>query len=507
MESIVEFTENVSNLLNLRKYKEALEILDSKLASISDTDYYWLAPIAGLLIDLGGESSNKNIVEKGLQIIVNNQAMLKDYVTENSFNYCLGNGFQALYKISTEKTKNFYPTPEKIDTLFEAKQYFFKSFKTLDLNNLDNFSIQVLTNLGSNLIHSGRVVESLQLFDSVLQYNPNFFYAQAAKADALLSMIKISQCPLTIALYAEIYRLFNEAEKHHIYFEESKFRIKRGKEYVFNFLSENKFDVSKIPMELELNDIEYNNHPEKLKFFLDNFLGLSEHSLYCKCNGAEKDNLTIGYQGLKTNDKKLIQLELLCDRLKSEFSLAKELLFEYLNSKNEKKENTHYENLIDGILNGITYEKLRTSFRLCFGILDKIAEGICYLYNFSVNKNEAIYFESFWSRKRNNTRWNEINKANNINLTALYSIACDLDKTSGEFGFYKQWRNKLEHGLFSLNSYEYDQNKWEDEKFSLKTNVLSFETETLRLLQLTRSAIFSFVFCVRQELLKKTSLL
>ncbi|UZT98927.1 LA2681 family HEPN domain-containing protein [Chryseobacterium fluminis] len=159
---------------------------------------------------------------------------------------------------------------------------------------------------------------------------------------------------------------------------------------------------------------------------------------------------------------------------------------------------------MDGILNGTKYEKLRTSFRLCFGILDKIAEGICYIFNLNISKNESIYFENFWNSKRNNKRWEEINQKKNIHLTALYSTACDLEKINGEFGFYKEWRNKLEHGVFSLNDELYLETNWEEPQFSLKTDVKTFEKETLRLLQLTRAAIFSFVFCARTELIKST---
>ncbi|MXS71633.1 hypothetical protein GSF70_10430 [Flavobacteriaceae bacterium W22] len=502
MDRILNLNKEISYLLDTCQYREANDALEKALTNRDVNDYLILKAIAGFFIDLGNESYDRKKVEKGLQILLDNKDKIKNYVTEDSINYCIGNAYQSFYKIDTDDVSNFFPIPENIETLFEAKQYYFRSFKALDIRKPNHYSIQVFTNLGNNLINSGRYVEAFQLYDNVLNYNHNFFYALAAKAEGLLTMVKYSQCPITIALFIEVYRLFNEAEKHKIPFEAIREKIKTSKSYAYQFLQEQNFCISKIPHEAILNNEEYQKHPLKLKFFLDNFLSLSEHSLYCSCNGAEKDDITIGHGGFQTNNKKIVQLELLCNRIKSEFCFSKELFFDYFHDLKTVAETTHYENLVDGIVNGIKYEKLRTSFRLCFGILDKIAEGICYIFDFTMHRNESIYFENFWSEKRNSTRWQEINKKRNIHLTALYSIACDLEKNNGEFGFYKEWRNKLEHGIFSIKDSKYFNSGWEEEKFSLKTDLDHFEKETLRLLQLTRSAIFSFVFCARIELIE-----
>ncbi|HEY4786807.1 MAG TPA: LA2681 family HEPN domain-containing protein [Bacteroidales bacterium] len=94
-----------------------------------------------------------------------------------------------------------------------------------------------------------------------------------------------------------------------------------------------------------------------------------------------------------------------------------------------------------------------------------------------------------------------INSFKNIHLSALFSIACDLHKKDGEFGFYKTWRNRLEHGIFSLTDNEYQSKVWQSENFAETTTEENFEKQTKHLLQLTRSAIFSFVFCVRKEII------
>jgi tetratricopeptide (TPR) repeat protein len=503
VQQAMELKNRIETLLDQGKYQDALLELDKETEIFAESrkdDLYLLAEIAGSYITLGSESYNLEAVNKGIIIFQENKDVLKTAVTEDSIDYCLGNGFHAIYKIAKSKESNFFPSPDIVkDSLFDAKQSYLKAFKKIDFDNLNDFSIQILTNLGNNLNHSGRIVEALQLFDMVLKHNPEFPQAIVSKGDGLLYMIQITSCPITVSLFAEMYRLFNKASTQKIVLEEIKKTVEIGKNISAKFLKENSIDLDTIENEFLLNNQEYLNHPENIKFFLDNFLSLSEHGLYCKCNGAKIDDLSIGFPGFVTTDKKIIQLELLNNRVKSEFSLARKLYFDFLTNK--QTDNIHYENVLNGVINGIHHEQLRTSFRLCFGILDKIAEGICYLLDLEIKEGENIHFESFWSSNKIPTRWTKINEFKNIHLTALYSIACDLNKKNGEFGFYKIWRNRLEHGLFSITNSDYKYKNWESEKFSEKTPEDNFEIKTKHLLQLTRAAIFSFVFCIRHELI------
>lgn len=495
----------IQSFLDSGRYDDALHELDIQTEKFIDNkkdDLFLLAEIAGSYITLGNESYSLEAVDKGISIFEDNRQGLMTAITEDSIDYCLGNGYHAIYKINIRKNDDFFPTPENVkDSLFEAKQFYLKAFKKINLKNLDEYSVQVLTNLGNNLNHSGRIVEALQLFDMVLNHNPKFPQAIVSKADALFYMMQATNCPITISLFAEIYRLFDIASKQNIILTEIKRTVELGKMRSVKFLVANNINLNSLEDEFLLNRKEYQSHPENLKFFLNNFLSLSEHSLFCKCNGAKIDDLAIGFPGFITIEKKIIQLELLNNRLKSEFSLARQLYFDFLKQNHE--DNVHYENVINGIVNGIKYEQLRTSFRQCFGIFDKIAEGLCYLLDLDIKEGENIYFESFWNSKKSPERWLKINRFKNIHLTALYSIAFDLNKKNGELGFYKVWRNRLEHGLFSLTNSEYNARTWESEQFSEKTSIENFKTQTKLLLQLTRSAIFSFVYCVRHELITK----
>ena len=178
MQEANKLRNTINNFLDNRKYSEALIELEFQIEEYvrqKKDDLFLLAEIAGSFISLGSEAYNRDSVNKGIKIFVDNKDILKGKVTEDSIDYCLGNGYHALYKILIQNKPEHFPSPENVNEfLFEAKQSYLKSFKKIDLRNLNNYSIQVLTNLGNNLNHSGRIVEALQLFDMVLKFNPDF---------------------------------------------------------------------------------------------------------------------------------------------------------------------------------------------------------------------------------------------------------------------------------------------------------------------------------------------
>lgn len=497
----------IDSLLNNESYSEALEILDeqkTKFLNSPQKNFYLLTEIAGCFITVGSESYDEETIRKGLSLFEQYREELKKYITEDSFDYCVGNAFQGLYEIEAKNTSNFFPSLSIVrDKLFNAKQLYFKCFKKIEIKHLKNFDIEILTNLGNNLYCSGRIVESLQLYDTVLQHNQDFPYATLAKANRLFYMQKLTKSQITLSLVAEIYSLYKKVQGKNLLNEDRRNEVQIKMEVCYKYLVSQKFDFNSLPREIKLNEIEYLSHSPKVRFYLDNFLSLSEHGLYCKCNGAKYDDLIIGYFGSITKSDKVVHLEQLLNRVKSEFSLAREMFYEY--KTQELEDNLHYETFgKSGTLYGTKAEKLRTSFRICFGILDKIAEGICYLFEIQKGKNENVYFESFWKKERNLQklcqRWEKLNSIKNIHLTALYSIACDLNQKNGEFGFYKEWRNQLEHGVFSLTTTQEELDLISGSLFGECVLESDFAIKAKHLLQLTRAAIFSYTFCVRQEM-------
>jgi len=82
-------------------------------------------------------------------------------------------------------------------------------------------------------------------------------------------------------------------------------------------------------------------------------------------------------------------------------------------------------------------------------------------------------------------------------------LATDLnERKDGELAFFKQWRNDLEHKFVVIHESVdpidiYDSFKSNDKIITIVES--DFLEHLEQLLQITRSAIFSFVFCVREK--------
>ena len=457
------FRKKILELLDQKDFNQANEILQLELARNQHNDNSLSSmDIAISLIDLGDESFDSGLIRKGLEIIEKNHISFTKEITEASIYYCTANAYQSLFKIDSESSNLFHPRPLDVkDHLAKAKTAYWKAIKVAEDSDFD-FASRVKINLSNNLMKVGRVVEAIQWIDPVLKVDPGFPEAKLGLAESILFAYRSAKIPPTpflfTSLIAQFSAIINDVLVTPRQLVEANLKwCQKHVEEIGITLKQDHLD--------ELRDkIEFEAMNPYRKFTLLNHLSLNEHSLYCNCHETLMDDLSILHRHLPIRNLPE-RTSLFFDRVVSEFQFSRLLYFEAL-TQNENSE-----------------EKIRTSFRLCFGVFDKIAQAICVFFDLPKNEHEPIYFETFW--EKNEVRWKKINGTMNVFLTGLYSIATDLSKRNGEFGFYKEYRNKLEHDLLILNNPE------------------EFKKNTLHLLQLCRSAIFSFAFCVRIELIQR----
>jgi hypothetical protein len=465
----MSFRDSILILLEKEEYTEARQLLYERLNGSLHEDFAIYIDVAISLIDLGDESFDAEAIEKGLKMIEAEEEEIKRRVSLDSLNYCLGNAYSALHKIARRERPNEVPTlSETAKYLAIAKNYYWKSVKATDKDNQD-FSKQVYVNLANCLSSAGRIVESIIWQGYANQIDSQLHQAIVGRLEAVLNAYRNAHIPATEYLFAYLIKGYKEIVGNATYPEFVRKNIKANLDWCLEHsqqLGINAFDLDQIDAHLNLSEF-VRMTPER-KFILINHLSLNEHSLYCTCNGALHDDLQILHKQLpvKETDHKL---EKYFVRVCNEFQFARSLFFS------------------GAIGNNYTEESFRTSFRLCFGVFDKIALGLCQLYSLDKGNNESIYFTTFWSSRKK--RYEQLETVSNLLMTALYSIASDLNKIDGEFGFYKEYRNKLEHDLFLLG----------DEEGAVPMKV--FQVNTLHLLQLCRAAIFSFAFCIRKEML------
>lgn len=514
---LMSMSKNIVHEINLkidvRQFKEALALIYPLFVQefdFEDQQSVLLGcTLAGFLIDIGGESLEEKPIREGIKFFENHYQILSIFISKSSIEYNIGNGKRNLFKVVNKEVENFHFSPENIELLCQAKDHYWRAHKLSDSCKSD-LEIQILVNLANALNTSGRVIEAIQYFDLVLRKLPDFPQAIASRAEALFWLGRISGT-YTIHMLWQIMNDYEIAASNPNIPAWKSEELKQSAEPFRKEIEKHGYSEEDVVQDLRETIKEAMSHSDYRIFCISENLTLSEHALYCPCIASSKDDLVIS--SVSVGGKFVPRMEHILNRLKSEYSLARTL---YYQSKIETKADLEvfdiatFTELYEDEAIGIKTEMLRNSFRLCFGILDKIAFAICELFDLADHK-EVIYFESFWRprgklNEKQKQRWEKINSINNPSLLALYSQATDLNSKLGEWRIFKSWRNALEHGIMALTLHEETFSDiygvLSEDDAALKVEYTYFKEKTLHLLQLTRSAIFNFVFCVRQEGLK-----
>lgn len=498
----------IHTLLDNSKFPQAREAIRIELDNLEKLSNqkqftYFRLELYGLMIDLGVESLTEEDIDVAEEFFEKNEVDIKQHISSSAFHYNLANaksGKCTIYYRSNPGVKS----PDKIRSLLQLPiNHYWAALKALEPEKQKEFKAQIGINLSNNLAGVGRLVEAIQILDTVLKEDSSFPQALISRGDTLSILSQVTNGGVSASLFSEIFHSYDKGIKtgalpkhlHEHYFNARK--IAREK------LENVGVNVSEYLHEQKQTLKEFGQLSEYRKYCLDNFLSLNEHALYCLCVRTEKDDLQIGVPHALFKTDILPKLELLLNRIKSEFAMARWLFYQYTNTNHSGIDNDmKYTELFENESLNEDTEMLRTAFRLCYGVLDKIAFGICRLYDLA-NEKDKIYFESFWNPGTNSQRWEKINNVGNFHLSALYSIASDLNTKSGQLKIFKERRNKLEHRIVVLRkhmSFEMDILRvYEDKDFIEVVSTKEFHDQTLHLLQLTRAAIFSFVYCVRLE--------
>lgn len=502
--------DNASKMIDKGQFEESYKLclylkeLLEEVNNITEPSFsLTLFKLAGLFVDLGNMAFNLEAAHIGLEIMESNS--FENSLTRYSYYYCLANAKSNF--IQNESNNHFKTDVSRIERLSEVGSLFLKS-TIIRRKNKDILLPQVMVNMGINLYQQYRFSEALNLFDKVNSMGLDIPESWVNRSECLVLLNQITEV-FSIKQYKEIAQGYYYASTSSkfppdwlsSFLDKAKQTEKEIEEYCLNM-------GINVEEDSHINKEEYQSLTEYRRWCLDNFLSLSEHGLYCKCYGSARDNLTIPLTTRNISGDFIYPMEKVLNRLKSEFGLARLMLFEYGTADSDYfiEDEACYSELYDNELLGVNIEKLRTAFRICFGILDKIANAIDLLFDFKTKG--YIYFPTFW-RLDQPKRLEKFEALNNAGLIGLYSIACDLNHhVKGELNFYKQWRNALEHNFVFIYENEEPRESENSIYYYGEPEFISeaeFVASTEHVLQLTRSAIFSFVYAVRIKAEKEES--
>ena len=468
-----------------------------------DSHYYnALFNLAAVISDIAHLFSNKKAADLAHEIIESDKDKFIELVDPFIFYYNYSNVKTNILTKQNPSEQTF----KTVEELVELKRLIWKAIKSVPKDQ--PVPAECYINLSNALKQQFRIAEAMHYYKKAIHINPDLPQAWLNRSDSILLLSKLSnEYSLNMlyqakkcyekALYSD--QIPIQSERRSLYWT----RIDYFKKVIDETIKDDKQQSSYMRCcEAVLNNTQKGEYKE---FCITNDLSLSEHSIFCDCSTHSDhiDDLSLSIEGINNSRS----MEMVLNRLKSEFSLARSFYFEYFKKDKNDDIVCYFGNFEDESLS-IEIEKLRTSFRLCFGILDKIGVAICELFDF-YPPNKSVSFQSFWQLDRDNRR-SKLESENNLALLALYSIATDLnDRKDGEWAFYKQWRNDLEHKFVIVcNSDNTNQSSSLDklENDVVFINEAEFIDHLKRLLQITRSAIFSFSYAVKQKTIKENNI-
>lgn len=479
-------------------YKSAKKILkgidDLNTSNVNRTSI--LSNLAGNLIDIGSFTNKKSIAEEGLSLFIKNKDDILTITTKSSYYYNVANGMGAVLDFNPHNDADI----DSFIKLNEVKNNYWKSYKFS--REEGGVHPELIINLANALKRQYRISESMDYYEQAISIDDSIPQAWVNKSETLELLNELS-FTYTYKMIREIIRGYERAINTGKCIPSWIPVYQRKIKYNEDILEASCIDTTEdISTDERLTSGEYDALSHYQRFCIDNNLMLSDHSLYCNCYAASKDNITIATIEEGVFGDFIVPMEMVLNRLKAEYSLARKMFFEYKAGSEFFDENSEvcYSELYNGEILYENVERLRIAFRTCFGILDKIAVALCKLFDLKPDRGH-IYFHNFW-QIRDEKRKAKINKVNNKGLFGLFSIAMDLNDKNGELAFFRDWRNDLEHKLLVIhekgmltdlyNSYDF----FEEVKFIEKEE---FEQHLLQLMKIVKSAIILFVFTVRIE--------
>jgi tetratricopeptide (TPR) repeat protein len=508
IEKIDASLTRLSNMVQIGGFDEAFNGADELYANISDIDkdatyFTILSNLASIYIDVGMMKPSTISAQKGLDILIQYPNEIAEQIGEHNYFYNLSNG-----KLNLIDEKNpFDHTFSTIEQLVEVKTLLWKAIKSYESSHQTRAHPTYIVNLGNALQRQFRISEALGCYDSVNLLRLDIPQSWINRSRTLMMLNTVSNS-YSIQMLEQVKKgyenILSSQEIPPPWFDYYKQQINYFQKQITKACKKDNIQLDS--HDSDKTKVEYSNLSSYRQFCLNNGLTLSEHGLYCACAASARDNLTIPTLSGVVGDF-VVPMEMVLNRLKSEFSFARHLYYGYLAEETDYDllHDSCFSELFNDELLGIDVEKLRTAFRACFGILDKIGIAICELFDV-YPPNEKVYFQSFWQLDRDNRR-DKFNSIKSPGLLALYSIATDLnDRKGGEWSFLKDLRNDLEHEFVVIHKAETPSDIYKSYDF-IDQIVFIQEKDFLnhleRLLQLTRSAIFSFVFAVRDKALKE----
>lgn len=416
------------------------------------------------------------------------------------FRMIYGESLFGLYN-AQRSGDNYRSSKDEVHELLLAKCQVLKAFQLVVGD--DQYSAEKMSNtvvlLSGIFAHLHRWFEPfyyLGFSEKVIKNNPNVFYIKARILTEIMQKTCLDYNGLLLLKIIDNSKLAIKYQKFENHPQKDQLneiikdcleRLKDGDQSIKELKSEH----GRISNNLK----DYTPYES---FCLNNQMYMNEHSIFCSCSRALKDDLTIETLHEHTKIEWVKEYERILDGLVSDFIVSRNLFY-----KSQEKTNMYgFPSERLGRKNGrdnLKKSLLKSSFKQAYSILDQIGFATLKVFDIDYEKkleeigegDTMLYFLNIWKKPL----FGEEHYNQNFYLTSLYSIAKDLDKTKySALSEFKLIRNSMEHKIIEFGA---EKKRISGNHWIYETEDIQFKTKSL--LVLTKSAILTFKNIIRHQ--------
>lgn len=475
--------------------------------SLSDLDQEEQIDSLGQLVDLSFDLNRIDGVEKAIALskTINTEKLTSaNYIL---YHYDLANAWNVLRKLKRAFTQD--------DWLFEQVEISNEIINSrIALNHPDFKQIQVerqcqiLTNLGSLFSYIGRFIEAQECWNRAIATIPKFAMALANKGYGLVSYARLQHENVHANICINLaYYLINKGLglRQYMdpaaadYFENAALELSKN---IQGEILNAELDLNTASLGVDDQEIQYR------KWCLDNVLFLHPVNDITQVTYAAHDCLML--PPILTHVSEPPIYHNFYNQIKQEFVSARYFLFEGLEkqTKHLADKDVILTNTNEMLTYSLNLEKVKVAYRMSYAIFDKIAYFLNSYLTLMIPEKK-VNFRTMWYSKNKDLR-TEISESNNWPLRGLYWLSKDLfdetlkDTIDPDAKDLSDLRNFMEHKSLKIKHFDFPDLPFLNlDQISYTISRHDLETKTLKLLKLSRAAIFYLTYTMSQSEIDK----